>query len=198
VQERCSSNGFKPCILCPSSSGSFIAGTCGAASQNQNSAADLHDAMRVLLTCFQHVTSLSVGPGICSSRHTLQDIINAETELLASIGTHTNMYAIIIEKQMQVWQRTDSKAYLPGRHMPCCMYCTAHRGQARSPAEAAVHAGLLVVYAMDLEISSPRPSSAYAAQSVWSLESGRTDVCFGIPLAMMPYSVHQEVVSCAF
>ena len=34
--------------------------------------------------------------------------------------------------------------HLPGKQKPCCMYCTAHRGQVMSSADVALHAGLLV------------------------------------------------------
>ena len=58
--------------------------------------------------------------------------------------------------------------YLPGKHRPCCMYCTAHIGQVRSAADVAVQLGLLVTYVMELDMSSPNPSKAYTPQSVCS------------------------------
>lgn len=56
-------------------------------------------------------------------------------------------------------------ADLPGKHKPCCMYCTAHKGHDTSPALAAEQLGLLVLYWMELEMSFPCPSRAYTAQS---------------------------------
>ena len=60
------------------------------------------------------------------------------------------------------------RQYLPGKQRPCCMYCTAHTGHARSSADVAVQLGLLVAKVIALEISSPSPFNAYTAHAVCS------------------------------
>lgn len=63
--------------------------------------------------------------------------------------------------------RTDI-AYLPGKQRPCCMYCTAHMGQEPSSTKLELHARLLMAKPIALEMSSPKLSEAYTAQSVCS------------------------------
>ena len=61
------------------------------------------------------------------------------------------------------------------------MYCTAHRAQASPAPLPDVQLGLLLAYWMELEMSLPCASSAYAAQSTWDSASRKTWSAWAAP-----------------